>query len=310
MIDIIIPAYNAHKTIRNTLLSICMQTLKDKISVYIIDDCSNKNYNEEVEMFKDKIKIKEIKTKKNSGPGVARQLGLDNSDGDYVIFMDSDDVFFDCFSVENLYNNIHNTDFDIAIGYVTVESKDGNLNDDIKEGSLHGKMFLRKIINKYNLRFNDTSNHEDLSFYLLYLLASNKIKYVENNIYVYRFNSNSITQTNSFDYQYRTFKIYVKNMEWLVYSAEIRHFDKLEIAKDVFYACVIAYCRYLENFYTANADNVLKNSIPLYKLYKKYENLLDYNDKFELYSAITFNFIPQISLDDFLNLVKNKINCN
>ena len=72
MIDIIIPAYNAHNTIKKTLISICMQTVKDKINVYIIDDCSNEDYKEIINIFKDKINIKYYKLKENSGPGVAR----------------------------------------------------------------------------------------------------------------------------------------------------------------------------------------------------------------------------------------------
>ena len=51
MIDIIIPAYNAHNTIKKTLISICMQTVKDKINVYIIDDCSNEDYKEIINIF-------------------------------------------------------------------------------------------------------------------------------------------------------------------------------------------------------------------------------------------------------------------
>ena len=38
MIDIIIPAYNAHDTIEKSLMSISMQTIKEKLNVYIIDD--------------------------------------------------------------------------------------------------------------------------------------------------------------------------------------------------------------------------------------------------------------------------------
>lgn len=79
MVDIIIPAYNAHKTISKALLSICMQTIKDKINVYIIDDCSDHDYKKIINKFKDRINITQYKLDKNSGPGVARQYGLDHS---------------------------------------------------------------------------------------------------------------------------------------------------------------------------------------------------------------------------------------
>ena len=55
MIDVIIPAYNAHKTICNTLFSICMQKCVKDINVTIVDDCSLKKYDYLHELFDDKI---------------------------------------------------------------------------------------------------------------------------------------------------------------------------------------------------------------------------------------------------------------
>ena len=60
MIDIIIPAYNAQKTIKKTLASIAMQSIKDIIKVTIVNDCSKKDYSEIIEMFKSIINITEI----------------------------------------------------------------------------------------------------------------------------------------------------------------------------------------------------------------------------------------------------------
>lgn len=76
MIDIIIPAYNAHNTIRNTLNSIIEQTNSEEFNVYIVNDASNENYQDIVEEYSNHIKIKEIILEKNSGPGVARQMRI------------------------------------------------------------------------------------------------------------------------------------------------------------------------------------------------------------------------------------------
>lgn len=74
MIDIIIPAYNAHNTIRETLNSIKKQNKIEKINVYILNDASDENYQKIIEEYTPYIKIKEIEIEKNSGPGVARQI--------------------------------------------------------------------------------------------------------------------------------------------------------------------------------------------------------------------------------------------
>ena len=52
MIDIIIPAYNAHKTIGKTLCSIMLQSRRDLVNVYIVNDCSSTNYQEFVKNYK------------------------------------------------------------------------------------------------------------------------------------------------------------------------------------------------------------------------------------------------------------------
>lgn len=57
MIDIIIPAYNAHKTIGQTIDSIVGQTYKDKIKITIVNDKSEKNYKEFIDKYSPIIEI-------------------------------------------------------------------------------------------------------------------------------------------------------------------------------------------------------------------------------------------------------------
>ena len=58
MIDIIIPAYNAHNTIEKTLLSIVMQNICDKVKVYIVNDNSEQNYSLIIKKFENFLNIK------------------------------------------------------------------------------------------------------------------------------------------------------------------------------------------------------------------------------------------------------------
>lgn len=74
MIDIIIPAYNAHDTIKNTLASIAMQQNAKDLNVYVIDDCSNKGYEEEVDLFKDVLNIRLFRLEKNMGPRLCKAI--------------------------------------------------------------------------------------------------------------------------------------------------------------------------------------------------------------------------------------------
>ncbi|VVB94981.1 Glycosyltransferase AglE [uncultured archaeon] len=89
-ISIIIPTYNAEKTIIQTLKGLENQTNKD-FEVIVIDDGSTDSSFELVKSYKTKSRfpIKLIK-QKNSGPAKARNLGVEQSEGNIILFLDSD----------------------------------------------------------------------------------------------------------------------------------------------------------------------------------------------------------------------------
>lgn len=93
MISIIIPVYNVEKYIEATLVSIMNQTFKDYEIILVDDGCTDKSlYIAErtlrENLFKNYLILKET----NSGQGVARNFGVDNASGEWVFFMDADDL--------------------------------------------------------------------------------------------------------------------------------------------------------------------------------------------------------------------------
>ena len=64
-LDIIIPCYNAKKTIVKTLSSICLQENIEKANIYLVNDCSDYDYSFYIDFFKNFINIKELKTPQN-----------------------------------------------------------------------------------------------------------------------------------------------------------------------------------------------------------------------------------------------------
>ena len=164
MIDVIIPAYNAHETIERILYSIAYQRNSEDLNVYIINDNSIKDYSKEIDFFKDFINIKELKLNENKGPGYARQYGLDQSNSEYVVFIDSDDMFIDIYSLETLLKNIKNND--IICGNVYYENYDNTIVTISNDFSfqLHGKLYKRKYVDENKFQFNDSRNGEDNCF--------------------------------------------------------------------------------------------------------------------------------------------------
>lgn len=92
-ISVIIPMYNAEKYVGECLDSLLNQTFKN-FEVIIVNDCSSDNSRAVAESYAKKFdgRLKILGNKKNSGAAVSRNNGLMISRGEYVFFMDSDDL--------------------------------------------------------------------------------------------------------------------------------------------------------------------------------------------------------------------------
>ena len=93
-VDIIMPCYYSNEIIKPALEKIANQTVIDQITLIMINDCSPNTdceYQDLIQQYSDKIKIRYFKTPTNSGPGIARQLGLDNATSNWILFQDDDD---------------------------------------------------------------------------------------------------------------------------------------------------------------------------------------------------------------------------
>ncbi len=92
-ISIITPAYNAENYISKTIESVKAQTYRDW-ELIVVDDCSTDYTSVLVSDYADTdSRIKLIKAPKNGGVAKARNIGLENAKGDYIAFVDSDDLW-------------------------------------------------------------------------------------------------------------------------------------------------------------------------------------------------------------------------
>ena len=122
LVSIIVPMFNSEKYITTTLDSFVSQSYKN-IEVIVVDDGSKDNSAEIVKEYAiKKSKVRYI-YQDNYGAPTARNLGLENSNGDYVIFFDSDDVMADR-AVELFIKELEKTDSDLIIGDYKYINKD------------------------------------------------------------------------------------------------------------------------------------------------------------------------------------------
>lgn len=200
-VSVIVPIYNAEKTLERILNSLMSQTLKD-FEVLMINDGSNDSSGIICESYAKKDSRFKAIHKVNGGVSSARQIGIERATGEYIIHADSDD-WVEQTMLEELYNEAINKKADIVICDYFVNYKNGqhyinqkpeNLNrQNIQNelfGKLHGsccnKLVKRKCIVDYNIKFTQGINYcEDLLFWLEILNYPLEISYLNKAFYHY-----------------------------------------------------------------------------------------------------------------------------
>lgn len=148
MIDVIIPCFNAKKYLLEAVESIKRQTMSVN-KIIIVDDGSTDGSYE----FACSIEGVSCFKQKNSGAGTARNLGLRNSDAEYICFLDADDIA-EFYAIESLYNAIRNDKhleavFGKSIDFYSQDlSKDEKRNKSINKMAYHGRLTGNSLIKK------------------------------------------------------------------------------------------------------------------------------------------------------------------
>lgn len=207
LISVIVPAYNVEEYIKECLDSIKNQTYK-KLEIIVINDSSTDKTSEAILKQKEfDSRIQYIELKENIGLSAVRNLGIKLSHGEYLSFVDSDDLL-DCNFYKILLKIMNkNPDIDIVQcslkEFHTVPYKNkriGEFKDFVVEYPIHktdlirkdpvtfimqnNKLFKRKIFK--TLRYPEKRSYEDI--YIIYdeYTLANKIAYTSKTNYYYR----------------------------------------------------------------------------------------------------------------------------
>jgi glycosyltransferase involved in cell wall biosynthesis len=207
MIDVIIPAYNAHETLGRCLLSIANQTIADKVQVVVVDDCSpNGGYKDIVGKYSHLLKIKEVKMEKNGGPGTARRVGVDNSNNAYMTFIDADDIFLDAMFFEGVLQYMEATPHCTMVSAGFYEQQENRQFHPHIEDMVwvFGKVYRRVYWQRKGINFSDLRSNEDLEVNTKIRLTLNKspengqeehVMFIKDKfVYLWQFKADSITR--------------------------------------------------------------------------------------------------------------------
>jgi len=202
LISVVVPVYNTCNYLEKCIVSLINQTYKN-IEIIIIDDGSTDDSRKVIEKYIDIDSRISYYYQENSGPGIARNHGIDKSNGRYITFVDSDDYVEESF-VEKLYSTIQDDDVFSICGTIKV-ALDGTKKYNIVEKKLvdtfRGIATYRRLINKKillesKIKFSNLKICEDLEFYSKLMIYSNmKYSVVNECLYYYVERKDSLIHT-------------------------------------------------------------------------------------------------------------------
>ena len=205
--SVIIPVYNAEATLRRCVDSLLADSASDAEIILVNDGSTDKSL-EICQTYSKKYGNIITINKTNDGAASARNTGLKVASGEYLLFVDSDDMV--CAGYFSALSNTGDSDF-VVFG---MEKDDGRKRESVmphdyctgatyliktRDGGPCNKRFKREILTQFEISFPlDLSVGEDFIFCLRYALHCKTVQYIHQALYYY-----DVSQTGSLTRKYR-----------------------------------------------------------------------------------------------------------
>jgi len=299
MISVVIPNYNKSRFLLECLESVVAQNYP-YIEIVVVDDGST---DDSVDIVNDYVvehpeaNIKLIK-QKNLGATVARNKGIDNSNGKYAIFLDSDDLLS-----PRLFNKIvpilRKNSPDMLVGsYLQIDENGKKLNrrSFAKDETTFrfdkdfmwlididplpsNKIYNLDLIKQNSLYWDNVKIAQDLDFYLKYVALCHNVIIVNGNVSKYRITSGSISRT----YDFRIFDIktvFANVKKFYIERGLLSYYEKympiqilkhynFQLSKQIFYKRRLDRRKIIDFFSNAEKEIDYADSVPGYKRMRK-----------------------------------------
>ena len=262
LVSIIMPVYNVEKYVAESIDSVLFQTYKN-IELIIINDGSKDNSLNICEAYAKQYNNIRLFTKENGGLSSARNFGIEKAKGDYLLFLDSDDLI-SSEMVGVLVDSIERSNSDIAVCDMSSDIKDMGIGNEqelhlsteralemiLKEigfsTSAGAKLFRREVFE--DVRFPVGRIYEDYATIYLAIGKSQRISYIKKVMYYYRVNLASITHSAFSE----------KRMQYFKASEEVQLFIK-ENYPALYNSAKMRDVRYAISFYKQMVESNYNN---------------------------------------------------
>lgn len=282
-VSVVIPAYNAEKYLEECLNSVLNQTHKD-VELVIVNDGSIDGTRKILDNYAQTHENIAVIHTENRGVSCARNIGLNYAIGDYIMFLDADDLLV-ANAIEILLGDLKENNADIAAGlmdgevnsstvdcegtkievWAETQGLEKSLEDNPFTYSSCAKLFKKQSLEK--VRFVEGRKiHEDSYFVFSSLL--NQPKVVVRNIYLYKYRANENSASHAaFSEKYFDI-LYFAEEKWKVIEEKYPHL--LDKAKNMLVKANIAMLQCLLNTNHKKYKKDIKVCIQTVKRYKNY----------------------------------------
>ena len=280
--SIIIPVYNTgaylEKCVRSALI-----TADEDCEILIVDDGSNDGISGNLcdQLAETNSHIIRVVHQQNKGLGGARNTGIEQANGEYLLFLDSDDSLHPD-AISRIRQTIEEYEVDIVTFNITTEDENGKLEKlpsgyinrspfalvEIPEFILElpsacNKVWRRELFLKSGVRFPEKVWYEDIRTTIKLYALANKIYTIPDYLYIYFQRSGSITRSDNLD---RNSEIMDAMDDILCWYQEKRLYDQYESV-----LCALT----IENVYLYATIRVLRNNLfhPLLEQFHTYTEI-------------------------------------
>ena len=205
-VSVIMPVYNSSDLVERAVISVNNQTLNDIELICVVDGATD-NSLEILNNLKERYDFIRIYTQEHQGSGSARNYGISKAEGEYIAFLDSDDVFLDKNALNMMYFYGHKNDADMVGANLKRIKLDGNIdgaydykNADFKyfdkkdvilpieygiPHAFYKNIFKKELIDKFNFKFPDLLRGQDPVFLANILTNIDEIYVLNIDLYGY-----------------------------------------------------------------------------------------------------------------------------
>ncbi len=328
-VSVIIPVYNTGNYLSQCLDSLLKQTLKE-IEIICVDDGSTDNSLSILKKYSELDNRIKILKQNNKGGGIARNYGMSIAKGEYLSFLDSDDIFNENLLKDTVnvadntladiviflfqkYNTNTNTYYKYHYGFkknnfpnllFNYHSNPNNFLQSFNPAAWN-KLFRHSFIKKNGLHFQDNKRANDVYFTITSFISAEKIYFLDKSLVYYRIGMlNNCQSTNSL-YPFDFYKALLSIKRFL---KEKNIFSQLEESYKIFATEIIIY----------NINQNEENNILVYEELKKegFKNLeinlipsknisKRFHEKYEKYiDSIYFKHLNKVNEKNTIKIIK------